>query len=302
MKTTMLALAVTLGIALAPACLAQLQVQNGNGETVTIGPNGINVQSPTGGATNLNITPNGISGVAGGNTHVNISPGGVGTVTTRRASTVRTTTSTGSGRAAVRAGGFSLADQVTQLEIAASGKANPNMALAARVEKLEMDNLGKKGTGSLKERIKALALGLGVPARVSAGGTPGKIFEYDDNVSKDGGGVSTTHVTAQGSGANIHVTTSGSGGRTDNIVVDSNNENVSYSLNGGSVVLDGNSCNVRLTGSCERLVVNGNSNKITADSITQVVLNGSGNSVNWLSTSNPQVVNNGSSNDARPRR
>src|SRR5690349_2353942 len=69
------ALSLLVGSMLCPCVQAQIRVEGGDGNTVEIGPNGIQLNAPANGGTNLHIGPGGINGVAGGNTRLNLSPG-----------------------------------------------------------------------------------------------------------------------------------------------------------------------------------------------------------------------------------
>lgn len=158
------------------ACLAQLHVEGSDGNSVTIGPGGIEIHSPQKG-THLNISPGGISGVTGKNKNLLIAPGGVSTSSVSKSSHSVSTSSrsasslyavTGKPHAAKPAEGENFKAQVDQIELAVTGTLQQSMPLMARVEKLEVDNLGKKGTGSLKDRIAALAKTLGVNLKPAA--------------------------------------------------------------------------------------------------------------------------------------
>ncbi len=217
-----LLVALTVGFLFCPAAFSQINVQTEDGNTVTIGPDGINVQSKD---TNLNIGPGGIHGVAGGQkTRINMGSGVAGQQT-KTTSSVRNKTKSSTARVNTNAasssvsktntasqqvklsGAASLQDRVSQLEIAASGKTSAG-SLLARVEKLELDNLGKKGAGSLKERIDALAISLGVS-------------------QKSGSSVSRTTVNtaSTSSHTSAHSSNTGSGvrarnGRANNVSID----------------------------------------------------------------------------------
>lgn len=330
-------------------CLAQFRVDNSDGSSVTIGPGGINVTSPTRG-TNLNVTPGGISGVTGTQgraTRLNVVPANVrttGRVVRPSGQSSSTTVRTAPAYTAV-SGDNSLQVQVEQIELAVTGSPQKNLPLIARVEKLEVDNLGQKGSGPLKVRIETLAKALGVNLKATAqppaatgsqtivrssrndvtGGETANIHTTgggDSSVhitdGKDSVNISGTSVTDQyGNVSDVSITPNGisvnsrghgpqsrsrvqvestRNGDSNFVVIENNNQNLSYTLADGEMVINSNNCDIKLHGHCRSLTVNGNNNHVSAERIAAIVTNGNGNNVTWSASDNPTIVDNGNGN------
>jgi hypothetical protein len=304
------------------ACPAQINVQTEDGNSVTIGPDGINIQSPSKG-TNLNISPSGITGVTGKPskaTRLNIkSPSGS---TVSRSSSIHAGSavrSSGQTHSATWLDEGSLALQVEKIELSVTGKTEKNLPLVARVEKLEIDNLGAKGSGPLKERIQTLASTLGVTLKTqtqtqtqnqshssaAAGSTTGIQISgssvgaspsvTDINISPDS---VTLNARSNGS-ANLtqaQVSVSGLGAGPNAVVINSNYKEASYSLNGGGIVINANNCRVKLAGHCGKLAVNGNHNQVACENVSSIVVTGNSNTISWAGGLKPAVVDTGNSN------
>jgi len=304
------AIALLSSLAAVPAS-AQINIQGSDGETVNIGPNGISVQK-RGERSTVHIGPGSIT-VDGGNSRVNTKTTRVQTRTSKSSSPKKVTTKTTTTKS-VSSAGATLDSQVSTIEIAVYGKKTVGAPLVARVEKLEVDNIGSVQSGSVKERIVALAKTLGV-----------KI----DGVTS----TTTTHVTTStgtATGANIQINHAGvPGGERANvevggnyahasrdIVIDDSNQTLNYVCNGNKIVLNSSNCTIRLKGVCGALIVNGSENNFECESVKAVSLNGSGNNlrcgnlgalsftgsnnnVTWRSNNQPVIDDSGSSNNAR---
>jgi hypothetical protein len=274
-------------------CIAQIQVQTDEGNSVTIGPGGINVQDPHHG-TVLNISPTGVTGVTGAGTQskkVNISTHSKRTGQSGTAVSVQRTGRTATQQAVGGSSqGTSLQAQVEQIELAVTGTAQKNLPLSARVEKLEIDNLGARGSGPLKARIEALAKSLGVTRP-----SPSGLNVTDINITP--GGLS---VTSRGHGSQSVTTqaqvTSGLNTGSDCLLIDSDSRQGTYNLKGGSVIINSNNCKLRLLGHCSKLVVNGNNNQVYGEQVDSILVNGNSNTVTWPAAQNPTVLDNGNHN------
>lgn len=293
------------------ASLAQINVQGEDGSSVSIGPGGITINgNGTGSRSNVRLGPGGIqidSDNGYKRSKVNLGPGL--NVRTNRAKTTKTVTTTtkrvggsvvksttvNTATRNIKPSGPSAQEQVTIIETKIYGQAYSGKPLIARVEKLEIDNLGQKGSGPLTVRINALAKQLGVTIT----------------------GTSTTVVNSGSSIVEIH--SPGFEPRTVNVggrqmqmpritsidpypvlvdmVINDDNQNIVGTCKGNSIVLNGSNCKLRLSGKLALVTINGNNNRIESDQIGIVIANGDYNNVTWSRTQGaPMITNNGKDN------
>jgi hypothetical protein len=265
--------AVAVGLSLctslcASAGLAQISVQGENGSNVTIGPGGITINDPNSGSrAKVKMGPGGIqvnSANGGNRSTVNLGSG----INVRTNKNNRVTTVTQNAGSAEQ--------QVSIIEKKIYGKTFAGTPLMARVEKLEVDNLGKKGSGPLKVRISILARELGV------------------NLA----GSESAHVTINegSSGGSI------SAKELKDLVINENNQTVNGHCNGNDIVLNGNHCQLHLSGKLGSITINGNHNVVKSERIEEVVTNGNSNTVTWSSRhETPDISNSGKDNIMRPQ-
>ncbi len=288
----------------APAGMAQINVQGEDGSTVSIGPNGISINGTnTGSRANVKLGPGGIqidSANGGNRSRVNLGAGsystGGGTSritrTTRHVTPtlVKTTTTSKT----VQPSGSSATEQVRLIELKIYGQSFPNKPLMARIEKLEVDNLGQKGSGPLKTRINILAKELGVT-----------LTETSTTVVNSQN--STVEVTTHSpEAANIRVkevapshasSTTVMGNVLSDLVVNESNQIIKGHCNGNVIVLNGNNCQLQLSGKLGEITINGNHNHIKSEKIAVVVANGNSNSVTWAHPQGaPMIQDNGKDN------
>ncbi len=291
------------------ASLAQINVQGEDGSTVSIGPGGITINgNGSGSRSNVRLGPGGIQiDSDNGYKRSKVNLGSGSSVRTNRARTTKTVTTTtkrvgssivksttvNTATRNIKPAGLSAQEQVTIIETKIYGQAYSGKPLIARVEKLEIDNLGQKGNGPLTVRINTLAKQLGVTITST----------------------STTVVSSGNSTVEIH--TPGSEAMTVNVkerqmpritsvdpypvladmVINDDNQSIVGTCNGNSIVLNGNNCNLKLTGKLALVTINGNNNRIKSDQISIVVANGDFNNVIWSRTQGaPMITNNGRDN------
>lgn len=300
---------------------SQINVETGD-ETVTIGPGGISVQKRGGGSETVRITPGGIDingQRPGGNTSLRLSPSGVrvvpsSTQTKSKVTTVRKAAGSGSGtiRTTSATGAtLSLEEQVSRLEVSVYGAKTVGRPLLARVEKLETDNLGATGTGSVKARILNLAKVLGVSLAVQSAGTtrPSSIVTTTVRQAPHAASSQSQAASISVAPGSLSITANGSGAASiaanvqdaqDDLVINYPNQTLSYSCHGGDVTINAYNCRVKLSGEVANLVVNGNNNQVTCDKVASVTVNGTGNHVQWLKAYRPDVMNNGTHNVMKP--
>lgn len=289
--------------------LAQISVQGEDGSTVSIGPGGITINGKgTGSRSNVRLGPGGIqidSDNGYKRSKVNLGPGLNAQTNRARTSKTVTTTTKRVGGSIVKSTTVNTAtrnikpsapnaqEQVTVIETKVYGQAFSGKPLMARVEKLEIDNLGQKGSGPLTLRINTLAKQLGVTIT----------------------GTSTTVVNSSNATAEIY--SPGSEAITVNVkerqmpritsvdpypvladmVINDDNQSIVGTCNGNSIVLNGSNCNLKLTGKLGLVTINGNNNRIKSDQIGIVVANGDFNNVTWSRTQGaPMITNNGRDN------
>lgn len=294
----------------ATASFAQINIQGEDGSTVTIGPGGININGRgPGSKANVKLGPGGIqidSNDGYKRSKVNLGPAlnvqtnrarttkTVTTTTKRTGGTVVKSTTVNTATRNIKPSSPSAAEQITIIETKIYGQSYSGKPLIARVEKLEIDNLGQKGSGPLTVRISTLAKQLGVTVS----------------------GASTTIVNSGTSTVEIH--SPGSQAMTVNVkerqmpritsvdpypvledmmVINEDNQNIVGTCKGNSIVLNGNNCNLKLSGKLGLVTINGNNNRIKSDQIGIVVANGSFNNVTWSRTQGaPVITNNGKDN------
>lgn len=260
------------------SALAQFNVQNGD-ETVSIGPNGISVQKRGHDSQTVNITPGGIDiKDSTQKQHVNIRSNEPGrSMIINQGSLPTTGVST-----------LSLDQQVGLIEMSVSGKRVVGKPLLARVEKLEIDNIGAKGTGSVKVRIAKLATTLGV----NISGTSSSA-----NVNIDKG---STTIVNTGSGIVVpnrkEAATVIENGPNHDLVLNASNQTVSYRCRGGDAVVNAHKSRIHLLGKINDLVINGHDNVISCDLVDEIVVNGHNNNVSYRNPSKPDITDNGSNN------
>ncbi len=309
----------------AQLCLAQLSVQSDQAN-VTIGPDGIHVETKdTAGGASVHIGGSSVSprvGAtrvnAGGAAHVEIdSLSGArrsvhiksvqgSSISKRATGKLLRSTSTASKASTshrVGAGAENVADLVGQVELRVYGQSYQSLPLVARIEKLETDNLGRKGSGPLKARILTVASELGIELRpVSMA-----VGSRASAVAASGTSVSIQSNSAGAPGQSISISGGGTGGCVSvqdldsSLVMNEDGAHITGRCNGGTVVVNANDCQLDLKGTCGSLTVNGNNNRIRSDRLGSVVTNGDGNRIFWARTSRtPGIVNNGSGNSLQP--
>lgn len=286
-----------------PACMAQINVQGEDGSTVSIGPNGISINGTnTGSRANVKLGPGGIqidSENDGNRSRVNLGAGsystGGGTSRITRTTKhvtptlVKTTTTTKT----VQPSASSAAEQVRLIEIKIYGQSFPNKPLMARIEKLEIDNLGQKGNGPLKTRINILAKELGVPL-TSTSTTVVNSQNSTVEVTTHRPEAATIRVKET---APYHASSTVQGNLLSDLVVNENNQIIKGHCNGNVIVLNGNNCQLQLSGKLGEITINGNNNHIKSEKIAVVVANGNSNNVTWSRTQGaPEIQDNGKDN------
>jgi hypothetical protein len=289
-------------------CLAQINIQGEDGSTVTIGPGGININGRgPGSKANVKLGPGGIqidSNDGYRRSKVNLGPGmNVQTNRARTTKTVTTTTkrvggtivkSTTVNTAArnIKPSGPSAEEQVTIIETKIYGQSHAGRPLIARVEKLEIDNLGQKGSGPLTVRINALAKQLGVTLT----GTSTTIVNSGNSTVEINSPAPEAMTINVREGIAPHNSIA-IGPELSNMVINESNQTIKGHCNGNSIVLNGNNCLLQLSGKLGLVTINGNNNRITSESIGLVVANGNSNNVTWSHPHGaPQISNNGKDN------
>jgi hypothetical protein len=260
-------LATTILLALPAA--AQFTVNGSDGQTVTIGPGGIQVHKP---GKDVNV---GIGGIQVRSTESDVDVGFRGVKVNKHPSTaVKTVTKSSS-----PPGGLSLADKLVIVEKAASGRTNPSKPLLVRIDELDMQIFGTKGTGSSATRIDKLAAALGVS------------FGTRTSVSSSSSSSGSNSIVNMTTTTTNHSTAGGAGGYGSSyIVLNSDNANQTVNCTDSTLVLNSNNCRLKLSGTCKELIVNGNNNHVEGDLVSFVQANGNRNHVTWRG--NPPVVNN----------
>lgn len=290
---------------------AQLSVQTDQAD-VTIGPNGIRVNSKdTGSQANILIGPSGVNvdsskGSTRSSVHVGsgitVKRGGhslTGSVRSTSKRTSATIVKAGTAGKMSRSSQTSAStpnasDQISLIETEVYGEQYAGKPLLARVERLEVDHFGQKSTGSLKARINVLAKELGVSLTGVASSSSGS---HTTTVSVQSSASSTpaTAVTIKQSGSNAQSVAAGP--TIGDMVINDDGQIIRGHCNGNSIVLNGDNCQLVLSGTLDSLIVNGNHSRITVDRIVSLVTNGNANSVIWSRPANaPSIVNNGSGN------
>jgi len=282
--------AVAVGLCLCTSAgLAQISVQGEDGSTVTIGPGGINVNDPSSGSrSKINMGPGGIqidSANGRNQSRVNLNSGSGITVKTNKSSAVTSVTK--------NAGGAE--QQVSIIERKIYGKTFSGTPLMARVEKLEVDNLGKKGSGPLKARITILARELGVNL---ASSSTTVINHNNSSTVTTSTGKESARVTINEGAARGSITAK----ELKDLVINDNHQIIKGHCNGNDIVLNGNHCQLHLSGKLGSITINGNHNIISSERIVEVVANGNSNTVTWSNRrETPDIQNNGSDNTMKPQ-
>ncbi len=268
-------------LATADACCAQINVESADGDQVTIGPGGITVNKK-GSRETVDINQNGI--------YVNGTGGRRAKVQVRQPSTVTrkvTTTSQKSGQVvAVR----SIEDQVASMEVQVYGAKTQGKPLLVRIEKLEMDSIGKKGAGTLKERVTVLLS--------AVGGTQSSAVSHTSTVQvteQSHPGSNSISVSSENGSVAVH-------GSTSDIVINDSNLERTIKSNHNNVVINASSCELKFQGVVNHLTVNGSGNRVYCESVAQISLNGADNDVSWKPTPHkPRIENVGADNVLRAR-
>lgn len=294
------------------ACFAQINIQGEDGSTVTIGPGGININGRgTGNRANVKMGPGGIqidSNDGYKRSRVNLGQGMtvqtskagntkvIRTVTKRGPTTsVKTSTYNTGTRTYVAPviAGPTAEEQVTIIEMKIYGKNSAGKPLMARVEKLEIDNLGQKGNGPLKSRINVLAKELGV----NITGASTTIINSGNSAIEITSPNARAMTSVEVRNLAPSVSPLANGPALTDMVVNENNQIIKGHCDGNSIVLNGNNCQLQLSGKVGIVTINGNHNRIKSDKLGIVVANGNNNSVTWTHTQGaPLVTNNGRDN------
>lgn len=174
---------------------------------------------------------------------------------------------------------MSLAQQVTIIEQQVVGRTSESLPLAERVTQLEKNNLGRVGTGSLKDRVQVLIRELGVqmPASMVAP-QPGAVQQQQ---------VQSTRSAVQMRANDSVVRISGGAG----------NSNVA--ANGRPVSIDGAENRVTISGGTPLLTINGADNWVSVDGVDKIVITGATNHVQWhkgLTAPRPAIDDSGYGN------
>lgn len=229
----------------APPAKAQINIQGEDGKIVRIGPGGIEVHSSRGNT--VTVTPGGV------NVKKDVPP-----QVQKRVTIIKPVASSSQESAT------NLTSMIARLETAAYGKVDAGKPLITRLERLEADNLGKKGTGTNIQRAEALAKALGV--------TLGETT------------VVTTHTTPPAARP------------IETLVITDNHHQGKFKCANSNVSITSNNCKLVLSGTCKDLSVSGNHNIIKADRIEAIQLLGNHNTVTWTKEPAPAVSNVGNYN------
>jgi hypothetical protein len=251
--------------------LGQISVDSGDGNTVNIGPGGINVRS-TGGerATVQSRTPGQVTT-------------GAHRTTVRKVSTV----SSGKGKTATAGSpagaAINLKAALAKLEMSAYGRVDEASPPVVRIEKLEIDNLGKKGTGSNIVRVQELAKSLGVDLSSTTTATTTVTTTTPPE----------TIVDNAGPGLNVQVNPGGIGVQVAPaaLMVTDNHQEDTYNCNNSAVAVASNHCNLMLRGTCKQLNVKGNHNLEHVERTTNIQALGNHNIIVWVKTPQPTIGN-----------
>lgn len=275
------------------AANSQFDIKSEDGN-VSIGPGGINIQS---GGDTVKIGPASINVKKPGKT-VEISPTGINIDKNRnnlsnRKSAVSASTSvktSGTASKAANAAGLSIEQRVGNLEMQVYGKRTSGQALIKRVEKLEQDNLGHTGQGTIITRVDVLSRAIGTGA-----GNASVSISTRTHTDNDG-----STVSVQGSHGGVNISSAGQSGQSIITLNDSDFEG-DVKCSNSDVVLNASDCKIHFVGTVKHLVVNGSSNELRCDLVQHVQVNGSENHVTWSSGANPSIANVGSSNTLKSR-
>lgn len=290
MKVALMIAVATLALVAFPTSpvLGQISVDSGDGNTVTIGPGGINVRSNNGNKANVYVGPGGIS--------VQSKQPGTGsaevrtTTGARRSTSVkRVTTTSGKGKAAASVtsktsnasattgASINLKAALAKLEMAAYGRVDETSPLVVRIEKLEMDNLGKQGSGTHIARVQVLAKSLGVDLNATAAGTATTTVTTRETIVDNGAGMSVQFAPPA-------------------LMIADNHHEGTYNLNNSTVAIASNNCTLNLRGTCKQLSITGNHNVVQVERATIIHVAGNHNTVVWFNTPQPTIANLGNYN------
>lgn len=250
------AAALLVSIAQSPAGFAQLSVQGEDGSVVKIGPGGIDVRSITGDKATVHVGTSGITV----NKQRNQPKGTLGM---RRGPTT-----------------VDMKTALSLLEKAAYGKPNDSAPLIVRIERLEVDNIGAKGSGPNIARVQALAKTLGVNIAVSAASG-----SQSETIVDSGASARLPRASAIASPA---------GGPL--LSITDNHHEGTLTCNNSAVAIASNHCNLVLKGHCRLLNVTGNHNTIRADYVDNIQALGNHNTIVWVKTPAPAISNQGNYN------
>lgn len=255
---------------------AQINIES-DGNSINLGPGGITIQKKGRGGDSVRLSPGSITIDGGSRSTTSVRSSRTSPVKGSEKRTTKTvvTKTGGSGKGSVTKTTTvvteSLEQQVSLIELAVNGKKTAGVPLLARVEKLEIDNLGGRQNGTLKDRVVVLARTIGV--NLSAGASSSSTVSATTTTVTTGGDI------MPGGSMNVSLGADGNMSVGENIVLASSNENRTYNCNNNFVTVNASNCNIRLKGVCSGLIVNGSNNSFECDSLKDAALNGSSNSL-----------------------
>lgn len=256
---------VMLNVTAAPG-IGQIDIQ-GDGSTVRLGPNGIDIRSSSG--ETVRLTPGRITT---GRSSAAPRKANTSTVTVRKY------------RAAGAAGGsvaLGVPARVLKLETSVFGKTFPGRPLIQRVDALDMNIFGHKNEGTLASRVQRLSESL---------------ESADAEVTSQSRQSIQINTTSAGSTTAILPGMIVAGGT---VTLNDDGVNGTVSGDNSACTINGDRCNLVLSGSCAMLVINGNNNTVTANRVGTVVFNGASNHLKWkqgLNSAQPFVTDNSKGN------
>lgn len=257
------ATALLVSITQSPAGFAQFSVQGEDGSTVNIGPGGIDVRSSNGNQAAVHVGTSGI------------------TVNKRTQPKKNLAAPAGSINMRRGPGTVDMKTALSMLEQAAYGKTNASAPIIVRIEKLEVDNLGAKGSGPNLSRVQALAKTMGVNISVSAPVRTASETIVDSGASSRLPRASAS-IASVAEGPILSIT--------------DNHHEGTLTCNNSAVAIASNHCNLVLTGHCRLLNVTGNHNTIRADNVDNIQALGNHNTIVWVKTPAPAISNQGNYN------
>lgn len=177
----------------------------------------------------------------------------------------------------------SLAQQVTVIEQQVVGRTSETLPLAERVTQLEKNNLGRVGTGSLKERVQMLIRELGVqmPATATVVAPQTSVIQQQQQHVQS----SHSAINMQANDSVVHIR---GGAGTSNVAA-----------NGRPVSIEGAENRVTISGGTPLLTIDGADNWVSVDGVDKIVITGATNHVQWgkgLTAPRPAVDDSGFGN------